>query len=176
MTPERWQQIKQFFNSALEREQSERSAFLAEACGDDESLRSEVESLLSSHERDGRFIDAPAVEFVADLLIDNQSTMTSGQTLGSYRILSTLGRGGMGEVYLAEDTRLRRKIRIEKHASLSTVVWNPWIAKSQQMPDFGNEEYERMICVESGNVSSNQIRLPPGEVSRLTVRLSSSAL
>ncbi len=74
------------------------------------------------------------------------------------------------------DTRLRRKIRIEKHASLSTVVWNPWIAKSQQMPDFGNEEYERMICVESGNVSSNQIRLPPGEISRLTVRLSSSAL
>lgn len=74
------------------------------------------------------------------------------------------------------DSRLGRKIRIEKQASLSTVVWNPWIAKAQQMPDFGNEEYERMVCVESGNIGSNQIRLPPGESSRLTVELSSGPL
>ena len=73
-----------------------------------------------------------------------------------------------------EDQTLNRKIRIEKHASLSTIVWNPWIAKAQQMPDFGNEEFERMVCVESGNVASNQIRLPPGESSHLTVKLSSS--
>ncbi len=71
------------------------------------------------------------------------------------------------------DSRLRRKIRVEKQSSLSTVVWNPWIAKAQQMPDFGSEEYERMVCVESGNVASNQIRLPPGESSRLTVKLTS---
>ena len=74
------------------------------------------------------------------------------------------------------DAGLKRKIRLDKHASLSTIVWNPWIAKAQQMPDFGNEEYERMICVESGNVSSNQIRLPPGETSRLNVRLSTGAM
>jgi glucose-6-phosphate 1-epimerase len=72
------------------------------------------------------------------------------------------------------DGRFGRKILVEKQASLSTVVWNPWIAKAQQMPDFGNEEYERMVCVESGNVASNQIRLPPGESSRLTVRLSTA--
>jgi glucose-6-phosphate 1-epimerase len=75
-----------------------------------------------------------------------------------------------------EDQTLKRRIRIEKHASLSTIVWNPWIGKAQQMPDFGNEEFERMVCVESGNVASNQIRLPPGESSRLTVKLSSSLL
>jgi D-hexose-6-phosphate mutarotase len=74
------------------------------------------------------------------------------------------------------DTGLERKIRVEKQASLSTVVWNPWIAKAQQMPDFGNEEYERMVCVESGNVASNQIRLAPGEASRLTVKLSTEPL
>jgi glucose-6-phosphate 1-epimerase len=74
------------------------------------------------------------------------------------------------------DSRLRRKVRVEKQASLSTVVWNPWSAKAQQMPDFGNEEYERMVCVESGNVASNQIRLPPGESSRLTVKLTSSPM
>jgi len=74
------------------------------------------------------------------------------------------------------DPTLRRKIRVEKQASLSTVVWNPWITKAQQMPDFGNEEYEKMVCVESGNVASNQIRLPPGEVSRLKVKISTEPL
>ncbi len=74
------------------------------------------------------------------------------------------------------DTALRRKIMIEKQASLSTVVWNPWIAKAQQMPDFGNDEYQRMVCVETGNVASNQITLPPGESSTLTIKLSSAPL
>ncbi len=74
------------------------------------------------------------------------------------------------------DTSLGRQIRIEKQSSLSTVVWNPWIAKAQQMPDFGNDEYQRMVCVESGNVASNQITLPPGESSTLTVKLSSRPL
>ena len=58
----------------------------------------------------------------------------------------------------------------------STVVWNPWIAKARQMPDFGDEEYERMLCVESGNVASNSISLPPGGSSTLTVKLSSETL
>lgn len=74
------------------------------------------------------------------------------------------------------DERLRRSIRVEKQSALSTVVWNPWIAKAHQMPDFGNDEYQRMVCVEPGNVSSNQISLPPGESSSLRVRLTSQPL
>jgi D-hexose-6-phosphate mutarotase len=74
------------------------------------------------------------------------------------------------------DPRLGRRIRIEKHGSASTVVWNPWIAKAHQMPDFGNDEYARMVCVESGNVAANRIKLPPGQTSTLTVKLSSEAL
>jgi len=74
------------------------------------------------------------------------------------------------------DEKLRRKIIVEKHGSVSTVVWNPWIAKAQQMPDFGNDEFQRMICVESGNVASNSVRLPPNETSRLAVKLSSALL
>ncbi len=74
------------------------------------------------------------------------------------------------------DPGLHRKIIIEKQSSLSTVIWNPWIAKAQQMPDLGNDEYLRMVCVESGNVASNQISLPPGESSTLTVKLSSQPL
>jgi D-hexose-6-phosphate mutarotase len=74
------------------------------------------------------------------------------------------------------DPRLGRKIRVEKQGSASTVVWNPWIAKARRMPDFGDEEYARMICVESGNVASNSISLPPGGSSTLTVKLSSETL
>jgi D-hexose-6-phosphate mutarotase len=74
------------------------------------------------------------------------------------------------------DPRLGRKILVEKQGSASTVVWNPWITKARQMPDFGDEEYERMVCVESGNVASNGISLPPGGSSTLTVKLSSETL
>jgi D-hexose-6-phosphate mutarotase len=74
------------------------------------------------------------------------------------------------------DPRIGRKIRIEKTGSNSTVVWNPWIAKSQQMPDFGNEEYMRMVCVESGNVAANEVTLEPKQTSTLTVRISSVQL
>ena len=74
------------------------------------------------------------------------------------------------------DPKLSRKVRIEKHGSASTIVWNPWIAKAHQMPDFGNEEYQRMVCIESGNVSSNQISLPPQETSTLQVKVSTERL
>jgi len=69
------------------------------------------------------------------------------------------------------DPSLGRKIRVEKSGGLSTVVWNPWIDKSARLPDFGNEEYRRMICVESGNVGRNQVSLPPGQSSALKVKL-----
>jgi D-hexose-6-phosphate mutarotase len=74
------------------------------------------------------------------------------------------------------DEKLRRRIRIEKSGSASTVVWNPWIAKGQQMPDFGTDEYRRMICVESGNVARNKLTLPPGRSATLRVTLSSAPL
>jgi D-hexose-6-phosphate mutarotase len=74
------------------------------------------------------------------------------------------------------DAKLRRRIRIEKSGSASTVVWNPWSAKAQQMPDFGNDEYRQMVCVESGNVAKNKITLPPGRSSVLQVKLSSAPL
>ena len=74
------------------------------------------------------------------------------------------------------DPGLRRRILVEKSGSASTVVWNPWIAKAQQMADFGNDEYRRMICVESGNVAGNRLTLAPGETSTLSVTISSAAL
>jgi glucose-6-phosphate 1-epimerase len=73
------------------------------------------------------------------------------------------------------DDKLRRKIRVEKAGSASTVVWNPWIAKSKAMADFGDEEYHEMVCVESGNVAKNKITLTPGKTGTMTVKLSSTA-
>lgn len=112
MTPERWQQVKEIFQSALERAPGERSAFLANACGGDESLRKEVESLIAAHEKDGSFIDSPAYQGAAEMLEGDQE-LKAGQTIGHYEILSTLGKGGMGEVYLAQDTKLSRKIALK---------------------------------------------------------------
>lgn len=74
------------------------------------------------------------------------------------------------------DPGFGRIVRIHKQGSLSTVVWNPWLSKSQQMPDFGNDEYQHMVCIEPGNVSCNQLTLPPHESSHLVVELSSRAL
>jgi len=74
------------------------------------------------------------------------------------------------------DPRLGRKIRVETTGAASTVVWNPWVAKAQQMADFGNEEYEKMVCVESGNVAENTLAVAPLKTATLRVKLSSSRL
>ncbi len=71
------------------------------------------------------------------------------------------------------DTQLRRKILVTKSGSNSTVVWNPWIAKSQRMPDFGDDEYLQMVCVESGNVADDRITLVPGSKGNIKVEVSS---
>lgn len=70
------------------------------------------------------------------------------------------------------DDALRRTIRVDKLNSVSTVVWNPWIEKAKRMPDYGDEEYKTMVCVESGNVRSEAIKLSPGNRASLTINLS----
>jgi D-hexose-6-phosphate mutarotase len=79
------------------------------------------------------------------------------------------------EMVEIHDSKLRRRIRIEKSGSASTVIWNPWSAKAQQMPDFGNDEYKQMVCVESGNVAKNKVTLLPGRTSVLKVAISSES-
>jgi D-hexose-6-phosphate mutarotase len=74
------------------------------------------------------------------------------------------------------DSNLRRRIRIEKSGSLSTVVWNPWVDKAEQMPDFGGDEFQKMICVESGNVAENRVTLPAGKTAALKVEISTLPL
>jgi serine/threonine protein kinase len=113
MTHERWQQVKAIFNSAIAYRPEERSTFISQACAGDDDLRSEVESLIASHEQSGDFIDQPAFEVAASLLAGDRADLTPGYMIGSYEVISFISRGGMGEVYLAEDKRLGRKVALK---------------------------------------------------------------
>jgi len=111
MTPERWQEVKQNFQSAIERPPDERDPFLARACQDNPTLRSEVESLIASHDQAGDSIEAMAAEAATEVLADDRAIV--GKQIGHYQVLNRIGRGGMGEVFLAQDTNLGRKVALE---------------------------------------------------------------
>jgi eukaryotic-like serine/threonine-protein kinase len=110
---ERWENIKVLFQEALERPPEERAGFLDEACVGDAWLRSEVESLLLSHEQAGSFIDHPATGAEEALLED--PGLRPGERIGPYRLLQLLGTGGMGSVYLAvrDDDQYRKKVALK---------------------------------------------------------------
>src|SRR5262244_2172014 len=113
MSPERWQQVKQIFQSAIERPPSERHGFISEACADDSELRSEVESLISSHDQAGDSIEAMAVQAATELLANDGGGAIVGKQSRHYEVLSRIGHGGMGEVFLAQDSSLGRKVALK---------------------------------------------------------------
>ncbi len=114
MNPERWEKLDELFHSALERDGDARAAFLATACGNDDDLLHELESMLAHHQQAKSFMESPAYAIEAESIVADDALPTLiGETFGSYQVLSQLGRGGMGEVYLAFDKELKRKVALK---------------------------------------------------------------
>ena len=114
MKDERWQQVERLYHSVVAKPSEERSDFLVEACAGDEELLREVESLLAYEDRAETFIESPALDVAARMMAGEHSqAVRAGERFNQYRVVSQVGAGGMGEVYLADDTRLRRKVALK---------------------------------------------------------------
>jgi tetratricopeptide (TPR) repeat protein/predicted Ser/Thr protein kinase len=109
----RAERVAEIVERAVELPVEQRRALIGDLCGDDAELRAQVESLLKFQEKARDFIEAPAYQIVSETLIEGDGALKCGQLLGDYKVLSLLGEGGMGEVYLVEDTKLGRKVAIK---------------------------------------------------------------
>ena len=110
---ENWLQVKEIFAGVLHLTPEKRADFITQHCSGDERLRLEVESLLSSYNSADLFLESPAVGEVADRFVADSQELKQGDYLNHYQIIRKLGTGGMGEVYLAEDRKLERRVAIK---------------------------------------------------------------
>ena len=113
MDPERWNRLESLYHSALNRPAPERDAYLSEVCADDAALREEVRTLIAKHEQSGNFIDSTVFDIGIRAMAEEEAMFGPGKMIGHYLILDVIGRGGMGEVYLARDPRLGRKVALK---------------------------------------------------------------
>lgn len=110
---DRWQLIEKLFHAALEMNPAERKEFLSRECAEDEQIRAEVDSLIRGFEKDRRFLEKGAFSMGLRALTQDAAEQLVGRTIGAYKIVRLIGKGGMGEVYLAEDTKLKRLVALK---------------------------------------------------------------
>src|SRR5215831_8628767 len=183
MTPDRWQKIIDLADAASELGVDEREAFLDRACAGDDAMRSEVESLVAADHQGNSFIDDPAFGMAADLIADDQPESMIGQMIGLYTIVDLLGAGGMGEVYLATDTRLGRKValkflpayltqdkkhmrRFEQEARAAGILNHPNIAHIYEIGESNRTTFIAMEYVE-GTTLREKIHREQAELPKL---------
>jgi serine/threonine protein kinase/Tfp pilus assembly protein PilF len=172
MNPELWKRIDEIFHAALNHQPSERSAYLAEVCEGNDLLRAEIEGLLASHEKERSLFESSPATLAAEVLANQAEYKGS---IAHYTILEKIGSGGMGEVYLALDTRLNRKValkllpqeftkdkerirRFEREARAVTALNHPYILT---IYDIGQFEYSTFIASEfvDGQTLRQKMRL-----------------
>jgi hypothetical protein len=158
VNPDEWARARDVFDAAAARGRRERASFLDEACAGDAALRAEVESLLAAHDRSADFIERPVFEAAADLLADEDGESLEGLVIGPYLVRQEIGRGGMGVVYLADDTRLSRRValkaltpglaadprrreRLRREARAAAMLSHPNIATVYALEEIGDELY-----------------------------------
>src|SRR5215510_9604457 len=177
MTPERWKKLDILFHEALELQAETRAAHLTKVCGDDEQLRVEVERLIAAHEREGSFIDSPIFSEPEEMTDDDPDESPVGRRIGPYLVVSLLGQGGMGKVFLAEDIRLERKValkilpaaftddpdrvrRFEREAKAASALKHPNILTIHEIGEADGAHYIVSEFVE-GETLRQQIRRGP---------------
>jgi predicted ATPase/serine/threonine protein kinase len=183
MNAEQYEKVGQLFHAALELPKEGRSGFLRTACAADEELRQQVESLLAAHEQAGDFASTPAMDLAARLLARQEEAPSVTGRIGAYEVLSLIGRGGMGEVYLAHDTRLGRKVavkllrhgltsnrdavrRFEQEARAVSSLNHPNIVTIYEIGDMLERRFIAMEFVEGQSLATMDGR--PADVATLT--------
>ena len=156
--PERWHRLSDIFHKALEEKPERRDTFLEEACGGDAALRDEVASLLAHHDQTNEVIDTSTHLVDAELPEADPAESLVGQPLHQYSVTKKLGEGGMGVVYLADDTRLGRQVaikalshqftqnterreRLRREARAAAALSHPGIATVYALEEFGDSLY-----------------------------------
>src|SRR5438105_2893657 len=169
MTPEQYEHLTELFHAALELAPDERAAYLDQVSNDDTDLRRELESLLAAHEQRAAYTEKPPDDIAAGMLLAQHdisaadaASLSPNTRIDRYEIRSLLGKGGMGEVYLAEDLRLHRKValkilpgavaanqdrmrRFEQEATAAAALNHPHIA---HIYEIGESEGTHFIAIE----------------------------
>lgn len=172
--------IEEIYHVVLEKPPSERADFIKEICGEDEELRREVESLLEFEKESADFIETPPEDLAAAIFLAQANNDLVGKNLNHYRILSMLGAGGMGEVYLAEDTKLDRRVALKllppefakNETRMSRFVREAKAASALNHPniitiyEIGTNDHANFISTEfiEGETLKNRINFNPPDI------------